>query len=144
MIYEILINMILALSSLYVHELCHYFSAKMLGVETKLSLKNFTTWVRNPTYFEYYVIVLSGVIIGVIPIIFITDTYLRYLMYFAYFLGCLSDIISIIKLISHYRFNVPKWILRIDEIFTIIHHHRYCNCNRCVEIKNAKYFSFRA
>ncbi len=141
----IIVDIFIALSAIPIHELGHYFSSKFMGLKTILNMKNCQTVVYPKTDLQFFIILISGIILGFIPIIFITDPILKYPMIFTYLIGaCLSDNIYIIEIICKYlNLNVPDWIQKTKRMLIPKLHHKFCVCSNCHEIKHEYMFFFR-
>jgi len=143
MIIEI-INILLALGCIPIHELGHYFSAKLLGMKAILNMKKTQVWVEYDSEFKHIITLISGVVVGLIPILLIADDFLKYSILIAYVYACSLDLLNIIRIIAYYlNFNVPEPLLRLERIIKFDQHYKFCPCTYCTDQRNNAMFFYR-
>lgn len=143
-LFNIIIDIILFIIAIPLHEFGHYYSSKLMGVRTKLVMKKLMVWGDFDSKLKHFISLISGVIAGIIPILFIDDIIIKIYFIIIYIYMCSSDIIRMIIIILKYKkFNVPKFILKIEEKLVLKRHHKYCNCDYCEEKRNEWLFLYK-
>jgi len=113
-----LIDIILIFSSVYIHEYGHYFSAKIMGLTpVNIDLLKLRVTTRANNKYQVLIFLSSAIIIGFIPILFISDQILKYLILIVYFFGaCSTDITNIIGVIFKFSlYNISQGNLNKPE-----------------------------
>ena len=128
-IIQLLINIILIIIATIIHEYGHYFAAKILKLNPILNLRKLYVKAKIPNMNKFFLVLISGVIIGFIPCLFITDNF----FILVYMLGCIFDLINIVRII-YYKLNIiePSCLSTFESVLTKMNHEINCKCNRCV------------
>ena len=143
-IYRVFIDALLAISSFYIHEYGHYFSGRILGLKCKLIMSKMMVWYNDINSDEHLITLMFGIILGLIPILFMSIIFLKYIVLIGYLFACSIDIIQVLKILLEYsKVDLPKFVFIIDKALTKLTHHKFCECSRCKQYSIDDMFFFR-
>lgn len=134
----------------YIHEYGHYYSAKLLGLRTKLMMKKFQVCTEYDNELQHSIVIISGIFVGLIPLLFLPDGeksifFKVYFIIIYLFYSCSSDDIKLIRIFCNYfKIYFPDILDNIENYLISEKHHKYCECDYCIKKKSDNMFNFRS